>query len=177
MMNDKYRIFIGSLLFLLVIPLFAKEVGVFGRTYPIAEEDFLQFIQTRLYAMQKNGEWAKRQNGWLESVKEKSMRPSMVTGIKKTTSKKEWLFDPSIMAENDMKDHQGKIFVKAGASFNPLTLVSLRHALLFYDADDEKQVDWVNKINSALKKNTKLILVNGNIKTEERNFQQKIYFD
>ncbi|EAR0120312.1 type-F conjugative transfer system protein TraW, partial [Salmonella enterica subsp. enterica serovar Javiana] len=51
------------LLILLVLPVMvqAKNLGTWGEMYPIAEQDMLTTIQTRLKAMEASGEMAREQ--------------------------------------------------------------------------------------------------------------------
>ncbi len=179
---NKQSILVGLIFLFIIAPLWAEknekdEKNVFGRTYPILEEDFLQFIQRRLLEMQKNGEWQMHQKEWMKQVHEKTERPTAVKNIAKTTVKKSWAFDPSVIAGDDLRDHEGHIFAQKGSRFNPLSLVSLRATLLFYDGDDKNQVKWAKKQILLWDHNVKLILVNGNVKTQSALFQQKIYFD
>lgn len=157
--------------------LYAKEVGVFGETYPILEEDFLQFIQKRLKTMQENGEWKKIQDQMQARATSRADRPNVLENITKATSKKQWYIDSSIKLSNDLKDHQGRIFAKTGTTFNPLSTVSLKNALLFIDADDEKQVEWAKRKIREFNHHTKIILVKGSISSTEKIFHQRIYFD
>lgn len=157
--------------------LYAKEVGVFGETYPILEEDFLQFIQKRLKTMKENGEWKKIQDQMQTRATSHADRPTALEKITKATVNKEWVVDPSISLSHDLKDHQGRVFAKAGTTFNPLTMVSLKNALLFIDADDEKQVEWAKLKIREFDNHTKIILVKGFISHTEKIFHQRIYFD
>ena len=171
----KIGIFVLTLLMSAI--LHAKDIGFFGETYPILEEDFLQFIQKRIQTMQENGEWKKIQNQMQERVKSHADRPEVLKDITKATVKKEWSFDPSITLSHDLKDHEGRIFAKSGTTFNPLNMVPLRNALLFINSDDEKQVQWAQLKNRQLNNQTKIILVKGSIINTEKLFHQKIYFD
>ncbi len=161
----------------LTVSLFAEDVGVYGETYPILEEDFLQFIQKRIQIMQENGNWKKIQNQVQQKVKDHADRPILLSNITKATKKREWLFDPSITLSHDLKDHEGRVFAKQGTTFNPLKMVSLRNALIFFDGDDDKEVSWVKRKIAMFQSKTKLILVNGSISDSEKTFKQKIYFD
>ncbi len=171
----KYCIAIGLLI--LSLASHAKEIGIFGKTYPILEEDFLEFIKNRVDTMQKNGEWNKVQNQLKERAQARADRPTPLEKITKTMVKKQWLIDPSMTLSQDLKDHQGRVFAKSGTTFNPLTVVSLKNGLLFIDADDEKQIAWAKLKNREFDHHTKLILVKGSVSQTEKIFKQRIYFD
>jgi conjugal transfer pilus assembly protein TraW len=156
---------------------FAKEIGTFGKTYPILEEDFLEFIKNRVDTMQKNGEWKKVENQLKERAQARADRPTPLGKLTKAGVKKQWTIDPSMTLSQDLKDHQGRIFAKSGTTFNPLTVVSLKNSLLFIDADDEKQVTWAKLKNREFENHIKLILVKGSVSQTEKIFHQRIYFD
>lgn len=155
----------------------AKNLGVFGQTYPIVEEDFLEFIQNRLMTMQQNGEWQALQNKLRDSAAKKADRPQPVLSVSKTLVTTSWHYDPSITVPYDLHDSEGHVFAIAGTTINPLNYVALSKTLIFYDADDKTQVKWVQKRNSELNAKTKLILVNGSVTSQEKIFHQRIYFD
>lgn len=43
---------------------FAKDIGVFGPTYPILEENILSFIEKRVQALTQSGKWQRLQSAW-----------------------------------------------------------------------------------------------------------------
>ena len=65
------------LLILLVLPgmVQAKNLGTWGEMYPIAEQDMLTTIQTRLKAMEASGEMAREQEAFKQRVIENTLRP------------------------------------------------------------------------------------------------------
>jgi conjugal transfer pilus assembly protein TraW len=167
----------SALLFFGNSSLYAKDLGVIGKVYPIEETDLLEFIKIKIELMQKNGNWEKIQNEWKQRVADHIDRPVSVDSITKTTTAKTWSYDPSIIVPYDLKDADGNIFAKAGTSINPLSIRSLHTALVFYDGDDSDQVKWAKKINQKYMGKTKLILVRGSISQQEKIFHQPIYFD
>lgn len=156
---------------------YAKDLGVVGQVYPIKEIDLLEFIQQRVKVMQQNGEWNKLQDQWKGNVSKHTDRPLIVSNIRKTITAKSWRYDPSISVPYDLKDSEGNVFAESGTRVNPLSFRTLHTALVFYDADDNEQIDWVKKINKKYAGKTKLILVNGSVSQQEKIFHQPIYFD
>lgn len=168
-----------ALLFLCQISLssYGRDIGVVGRVYPIAEENFLKFILHRFKTMQENGEWQKIQNEFQRKVARKADRPEPVSGITKTTELKIWNEDPSIVVPNDLYDAEGRVFAKAGTIINPFKYITLHSTLIFFDGDDKSQVELAKSLNKKLNRKTKLILVNGSITRQRKQFDQPIYFD
>jgi conjugal transfer pilus assembly protein TraW len=155
----------------------AKDLGTVGQTYSIIEEDFLVFIQNRIKLMQQNGEWQRLQNQFSEDVAKHADRPHALDRIGNTTHDRTWYFDPSITIPYDLTDQGGRIFAKSGTTINPLKFISLHKALLFFDGDNAKHIEWAKKIDLELKGKIKIILVRGSIIENEKRFSKPIYFD
>jgi conjugal transfer pilus assembly protein TraW len=156
-------------------PAKAIDLGVFGETYPIKEQDLLQFIEQRLLQWQQSGQLFLMQKNLLAQVEKHIDRPTILKNSPRATQNKQWLFDPSIRIATPLSDFSGNIFAKAGQSLNPLDWVSLHETLVFYDADDEAQVKWAQKFHAN--QTIKLILVKGSISSQLRIFDKPIYFD
>lgn len=82
---------------LLIICLFylpmacAKDFGVLGKTFVIAEMDFLEYIQQKMAGMQANGEWKTVQSDFKKRVKEHLARPKP-THLPRAEVDKSWFF-------------------------------------------------------------------------------------
>lgn len=155
----------------------AKNLGTMGQTYPIQEIDLLEFIQSKAFLLQQNGELQKLQNKMRLNAVSYRDRPKAVDGIQHATQTKSWVFDPGILLDHALLTPDGKVIAYAGTYVNPLKTISLSKMLVFYDADDPKEISWVNQLNKALKGGDKLILVKGSILNEERRFSKPVYFD
>lgn len=59
----------------------AKNLGTWGEMYPIAEQDMLTTIQTRLKAMEASGEMAREQEAFKQRVIENTLRPKPVAAV------------------------------------------------------------------------------------------------
>lgn len=153
----------------------AKNYGVMGNTFVIAEMDFLEYIHQKMMGMQANGEWKIVQTEFKKRVKEHVLRPSP-TILPKAEVNKTWFFNPSLTVPYDVKDHKGQILVKQGTVINPLDRVGLSSTLIFFDGDDKEQVAWVTE---EIKQHAqvKLILTAGSVKDVANEFKQAIYFD
>lgn len=155
----------------------ATVIGTYGDTYPIAEADFLTVIQAGLKQRQQSGDMTRLQQAFAKRAEQHSRRPVPVAGLSpapRTTSR---LFDPSITVPEDVRDTTGHLVARQGARVNPLTTISLRQALLFYDADDVRQAAWATRTAQQHNGKVKFIIVNGAIDVEARRVQQPVFFD
>lgn len=150
---------------------------IFGKTYPILEEDLLDYIKNRLTNMMKNGEWDAIKRKAIIHIKQQIERPKSLNYLTKTITNKSWHYDPSVRVPFDLTDHQGHIFARTGDLINPLKIRPLKNALIFFDADDDSQLKFVRKTIAKYNDQVKLILINGSILETNKKFQRPIYFD
>lgn len=156
---------------------YANDLGVMGETYPILEMDFLDFIQSRIEQVQKNGQWQALQNRATQSAISYRNRPPRVAGITRARETKNWKYDPSIVLDHDVISPDRKMIAAAGTRVNPLNFITVTKTLIFYDSDDETQVEWVLEQDKKLNGKDKLILINGSVLDQEKRFKKPIYFD
>ena len=155
----------------------AKDYGIVGTTYEIAEKDFLKEIQEKLQEAQKSGKLSKFQDDMKKQMVSSVNAPKEVQGITRATVAREWFFDPSISKPNDLADQNGKVFYKAGTKVNPLDYLPMTQTLIFIDGDDDAQVKWALKQNKIRKSKTKIILIRGRIIDLMRARKTRLYFD
>ena len=161
------------LLLILYFPqVFANHLGTYGTTFEIIEKDLLEEIEGKLRNLEKNGGLAKHQTEIQEKTTKKLQNPKKVEGIVRTQKPRDFTFDPSITAPYDLRDHTGKVFVKAGTKVNPLDTVQLKKPLLFIDGEDNAQVQWALAQSSS-----KIILVKGSPFVLMDLYSIPFYFD
>ena len=172
-MKYLYVIAIGILLMPTV---YAKDLGVHGRVYEIAEENLLQVILSRAQAEVDSGNWAKRVEGWQKQAKKQAARPRGIAlpRAQKTTSH---LYDPSIIVPQDIRDANGRLIRAKGTHVNPLDYISMSRTLVFIDGDDQKQVDWMMSQTSEQPDRYKVILTQGNVIDLAKSLKRRLFFD
>jgi conjugal transfer pilus assembly protein TraW len=166
----KKRMVLPMLMLLFTISIYAKSLGILGPVFPIAEADLLQVIQTRVTWLSQHNGFDQLQAELNQELEQAMDRPIPVTGLSVATKSRTWLFDPSVVVSGDLGSG-------AGQKSNPLDTVLLEEALLFYDADDSRQVQWAKQTDQSLQGKTKLILVGGSVKSQEKRFNKRVYFD
>lgn len=154
-----------------------KDFGTFGHTYPIDEPDLLQDIQTKLISLEETGMIQRHQNEIVEKTKASLANPPAVKGIVKATLHREYSIDPSIVVPYDLKDHEGRVFQKAGTKFNPLGSKPLSTKLVFIQGDDEAQVKWVQETFFDPDIKVKVILVSGAPFELMKSWDKPVFFD
>ena len=155
-------------------PAAAKDYGQVGTVFPIVEPDLLRVIETKLKAMQANGQFDAMNQRLRSRTEAKVRRPDPVAGIEVATRARTWLYDPSIVIDHDIRDHKGNLIAPAGRRVNPLDYVAVTTPLVFIDGDDEAQVAWALK---RFDDRAKLILVKGAPLELMTRRQRRVYFD
>lgn len=120
----------------------ARDLGVYGEVFPVAERSLLEVIKAKLQALSDSGKLSDHQNTIVQKTKERLKRPEPVGNVHKTITPRSFAYDPSITVSDDLKDHEGRVFHRKGTKVNPLEMRSLPAPLLFVDGDDETQVAW-----------------------------------
>jgi len=154
----------------------AKNLGVFGETFPIQEKSLIQVIQDKLQKLQDAGTLTFYQELIQKRVKERLETPKEVEGIRATLTPRVFTYDPSLVLSEDLIDHQGTVIHKAGTRINPLTLKRLTKSLLYVDGSKHAQLAWADKQIQADPK-AKVILVKGSPFKLMETMDRPIYFD
>ena len=120
----------------------AKDLGVRGAVWPVAEPDLLAEIEARLAAMEASGELDRMRTGALKAARRRIEAPGRVEGIGPARVHHTRLFDPSIELERDIRTADGTLIAARGARINPLDVLPLIRDLLFIDGARPVEVSW-----------------------------------
>jgi conjugal transfer pilus assembly protein TraW len=155
----------------------AKDFVVKGPVYPIQEQNLLVQMKSRFDSMEASGEWQKIKDEMISTAREKTSRPTPVSGISPAKQSKTWEFDPSFTVKKDIVNHVGQLITKAGTTINPLDTVSLDVPLLFIDGDSKTEKEFAKKHLRSNENHVKIVLVNGSVSDVTDELAQPIYFD
>ncbi|WP_337048104.1 type-F conjugative transfer system protein TraW [Serratia liquefaciens] len=165
------------LLVALAQPASAADLGTFGEVWDVREQNLLTVIQTRLKDHFAGRSQADIQKELQDRVTESAMRPAPVEGVGR--GPKTWVrqFDPAIVSNQEMADHNGTVFVRKGQRVSPFDVIPVfNETLYFIDGDDAEQVAWM-KQQKPTTVVSKIILVSGSIKDSAEALDSRIYFD
>lgn len=169
----------GSLILLMTImtqPAQGKDLGTYGQTFKIAEESLLSVIQRKLQAIVDSGKLEGYQQDLQNKVKQSLTRPTPLDHITHTKEPRTFTYDPSIVVQQDLKDHKGQVFYQKGQRVNPLHTRKLTKPLLFIDGDEISHLNWLKQKLSE-HPHAKIILVRGSpFELMEKN-DWTVYFD
>ena len=147
----------------------AKDFGIHGHSFEIEEPDLLKEMEGKLKRLEEQGKLENINETLMKRAQNSLSHPSPVAGITKAVESRTFFYDPSITVPYDLKDHEGRVFHKAGTKLNPLEFHSLPAPLVFIDGKDKAQVSWVENVylktslKTSLKTNQrpKIILTSG----------------
>ncbi|MBL8676359.1 MAG: type-F conjugative transfer system protein TraW [Alphaproteobacteria bacterium] len=159
----------------------AKDFGVHSHAFEIQEPDLLKQMEHKLQRLEQEGKLADLNEKMLERTKKVLFHPQPVAGITKATQARTFTYDPSIVVPYDLKDHEGRVFHRAGTKINPLHTHSLSSLLVFLDGEDKAQVNWVEKTYLQIPQHPKIILTSGSpfqlMEQWEHRDYPPVYFD
>ena len=92
----------------------AEELGKYGNTWEIQEQDAIDMIQGRLKAMDQKGELDKFWNDYRDKQLAGVENPKPVSGIGPVVEPQIRMYDPTYTYPETVKDHLGNILVPAG---------------------------------------------------------------
>lgn len=155
----------------------ADDYGTVGETFEIAEPDLLEWIASRLQIADETGALEEMNREMAARTERGVRRPHPVMGISTALETKSWLYDPTITVPEDIADHRGVVFARAGQQVNPFDTINLRNVYLFVDGDDENQVAWAVNQYEELDGRARIILTKGAPLELMTDHQVRFYFD
>lgn len=176
-MRPSSTIVVCSLLLAFTLTSTAKDLGSLGPTYPIAEKNLLDEIMSNLRRMEASGELKKRQEAATAKAKDYVFNPKPLPGLSKATQSRTFYYDPTLVLDRNITDHNGTILFPAGTRKNPLEVVTMSKHLLFFDARDAKQVAKAQELTALYQGKVKPILVGGSYMDLMKTWGRPVYFD
>ncbi|PMM38682.1 type-F conjugative transfer system protein TraW [Vibrio lentus] len=157
----------------------AKDLGVMGQTFEVAEVDMMVWIEQRLAQKKADGSIDRFHEQLKATVTGYMAQPPAVQGIQRATRDRSFTVDPTLFVPRDITDHEGNVIVKAGTRVNPFEQLGRPYTrkLAFFDGRDASQLQWVKRMAKQHPMDTTLILVGGNIELAYQKLDQKVWFD
>ena len=164
---------ISTVLSVLAMASDAKDLGVRGATWPVAEPDLLVEIEARLGAMQRSGELARIEREARSRARSGLEEPQPVPDIAPAREHRSRMFDPAIVVERDIRLPDGTLIAAAGTRVNPLASHALSRDLLFVDGRRDAEIAWALKHARP----AKIVLLAGRPLDLARRHRRPFFFD
>ena len=173
MFSKQAAIIFGAMVFFLNSPAHASihNLGVFGRTYPIAERDAIQEIKDRAAAVDWNQVFSPEKTG--KAIKE--YKPETIS-LPTVLENRKRLVDISYSLEMDIPNGKGGILYPRGYKFNPLAYVHFSKTLVVINGDDARQVEWFAGSSHAGKLDTLLLITDGSYYDLIQKFNRPVFY-
>ena len=123
-------------------PAAAKDLGVRGETWAIAEPDLLRALEARLLELEHSGALVAIADAARARARMRIEAPEPVAGIAPAVRHSTRRIDPSIVLDRNVRFADGTLLAAAGSRLNPLEHVPLSRDLLFIDGRRDAEVAW-----------------------------------
>jgi conjugal transfer pilus assembly protein TraW len=154
----------------------ARDFGIVGKTSEIVEKDAIEEIQAKLMLMEQTGALDEHNNIIKEKITNAIKNPKSL-GVPASLERREFLYDPSIVLQEDLKDEKGVVFHKAGTKINGLEMIVMPYKLIFFNAEDKKQLEFALEQYEIQEIKPKLILTGGSPIEVEKEYGLDVFFD
>jgi len=156
-------------------PVSAIDHGKMGETFPIIEPDMLTVIAARLQTLAATGGITQLQARMQQTAVASIRRPAQVAGLSPAQDRREWLFDPSVVLQQDVFGAHGERIAAKGTRVNPLALVPMPSALVFVDGRRMSELAWATRHWKPGE--AKIIFVAGSPFDAMKPFKRRFWFD
>jgi len=117
---------------------YARNLGVVGATYHIAEKDALKEIEDK--AKQVN--WGEAFSREEMEKKIKAYKPENLKPLVRAEKDRTFTVDMTYTLQYDIPDGKGGILYPKGYTFNPLDYIAFPNTLVVLNGADAEQVSW-----------------------------------
>jgi conjugal transfer pilus assembly protein TraW len=152
---------------------YAHDLGVDGVVFDIKEPDLMVQMQSNIAKLSAE-ELARHQHTIKEKMVAKIEEPAPIKNISKALKTRTFTYDPTFTVDKDYRDHEGNLIAVRGTKINPLDHITYDKELIFIDARDSTQVNWLKALD---KKPRKIILIGGRPLDLEKELNEEVYYD
>jgi len=133
-------------------------LGVYGKVFPIEEEDLLSLFQKRAARLQG------RRKEFERIAKESVKRHAKVSlNLPHAKKHKTFYVDPTFVLPDDITDEKGNVLFQKGTKINPLDYVTLSKTYVLIDERSDEQVRFAQGLLKKRPKRTTVILTDGDV--------------
>ncbi len=152
----------------------AKDLGVFGAVYDIAEKDVLKEIEERAREIDigriiKRSDLARRV---------KNYTPGDLKDVKLPPARKErtFLVDMTYTLDRDISDEKGNVVYHRGYTFNTLDYVTYPGIIVVLDGKNRAQVAWFKGSEYSKDLKTKLLVTDGSYAELSKTLKRPVFY-
>jgi conjugal transfer pilus assembly protein TraW len=152
----------------------AKDLGVFGAVYDIAEKDALKEIEERAKEADMNrivnrGELVKKLRNYAPKDLKKMTLPT-------AQKEKMFLVDMTYTLDRDIADEKGNVVYPTGYTFNPLSYVAYPGILVILNGNSPTQVAWFKRSEYSKDLKAKLLITDGSYAELSKALKRPVFY-
>ena len=155
----------------------AKDLGVRGATWPVAEPDLLAQIEARLIELERSGALARLESEARANARRTLEEPDPLPDIAPARERRSRLWDPAITVARDIRSADGALIAAAGTRVNPLERMTLVRDLLFVDGRRAAEIAWALAHEDESGRPAKIVLLAGRPLDLMRRHRRPFFFD
>ena len=133
----------------------AKDLGKYGATYPIIEEDAISQLKKAIARY----DWEKFKIKQKEKIK--NFKPKDLVDLPVAKEDKVFKVDMTGAIKEDIIGRDGEVIYPKGYKYNPMEYVFMRRIIVFINGKDEKQIEWYKKSSYPADMRTMLLITDG----------------
>ena len=133
----------------------AKDLGKYGATYPITEEDAISQLKKAIAKY----DWEKFKI--MQKEKIKNYKPKDLVDLPVAKEDKVFKVDMTGAIKEDIIGRDGEVIYPKGYRYNPMEYVFMRRIIVFINGKDEKQIEWYKKSPYPADMRTMLLITDG----------------
>lgn len=150
----------------------AKNLGVHGRTYEIAEPDALKEIKNRAAAI----DWSKYFGRDKLESKVRNYKPKDLKKLPVAHEDRVRLVDMTWTLPFDIPDATGKIAIPKGTRYNPAQHRFMHTILVVIDGNDRRQVEWLKSLSFLKDPRVRVLLSDGNYYNLAKELKMAVFY-
>ncbi len=164
---------INTLLLVIAASGYAKDLGIAGVTYPIAEKDALKEIEERA----KQVDWHKVIKKDKMEAAIKNYKPGGIKQLPRAADSRVFHVDMTYTLEVDIKDKDGNVLYPKGFVFNPLDYVKNPGTIfIVINGADSSQVNWFKKSRYVNDPNVTLMITDGSYYELSKQLKRQVFY-
>ena len=137
------------------VEVLAKDLGKYGTTYPIIEEDAISQMKKAIAGY----DWEKFKSKQREKIN--NYKPKDLVDLPTVQEEKVFKVDMTGSIKEDIIGRDGVVIYPKGYRYNPMEYVFMRRILVFINGKDEKQIQWYKKSPYPSDMRTMLLITDG----------------
>lgn len=142
-----------------------KDYGVYGKTYPIMEENILKVLAS------KQNEIEKKLRERIPEIKKRMLVLTKYDGrFEHVKEERVYYVNPKLILSDNILDHQGNILFTKGTVFDPSRFVKLGRYVII-DGNSRPQAEFAVKGDFR-----RIILVSGDLEKLTKTYKKPFYF-